>query len=79
MQMTPAQFADRTGLLDLVVAYHIIPGEDGGEWGWRGGGGVTDVRGVCFVCCCTLQCKQDAAATVGIYIYIAHNKQHGAQ
>jgi len=27
MGLTPAQFNDRTGLLDLVVAYHIIPGE----------------------------------------------------
>lgn len=27
MNLTPAQFKDRTGLLDIVVAYHIIPGE----------------------------------------------------
>jgi hypothetical protein len=26
MSLTPAQFKERTGLLDLVVAYHIIPG-----------------------------------------------------
>lgn len=26
MHLTPAQFKERTGLLDLVVAYHIIPG-----------------------------------------------------
>jgi uncharacterized surface protein with fasciclin (FAS1) repeats len=26
MGLTPAQFKDRTGLLDIVVAYHIIPG-----------------------------------------------------
>jgi hypothetical protein len=29
MGLTPAQFKDRTGLLDIVVAYHIIPGEPG--------------------------------------------------
>jgi hypothetical protein len=29
MGLTPAQFKDRTGLLDIVVAYHIIPGDLG--------------------------------------------------
>jgi hypothetical protein len=34
LRLTPAQFKDRKGLLDLVVAYHILPG-------WRGEGGAS--------------------------------------